>query len=278
MKLHVITGHARSGSTLLCNILNQNPKFYASDTSHIPNTLNVLNNIHSNSPIIKYKANFEPEKTQEKINKMFKSVVESWYDKGEVVFDKSREWSFHARTLAKIYPDAKIICLVRDLRNIFNSIIKQDDKFPLITNEQDVFDSTMRSHFDAHFAKHGLIGRYLNGIGDMIDRALENVLYVKYEDLSTKPMETMKKIYEFIGEEYFDHDFNKVKNVSQEPDGVWNNKFQHKGSGKVVPCNPNEWKAKIPDEFADKIMEIGKLYNKKFEYGKNTVGEKTISN
>ena len=265
--MNVICGFARCGSTLLCNILNQNPKFYASDTSHIPQTLNMLNNIHSNSPIIKHKANYEPEKTQEKINKMFRAVVESWYEGNKVVFDKSREWSFQARTLNNIYPDAKIICLVRDLRNLFSSIIKQDDKFPLITNEHDPWDSTMRSHLDRHFdAKQGLIGRYLNGVGDLLDRNMDNVLYIKYEDLTTTPMAIMKQIYSFIGEEYFEHNYNNVENVSNEPDGVWNNKFPHQGQGKVLATNPNEWKAIIQDNIATHIMEMGKEFNDRFNY------------
>lgn len=266
-KIHAISGFARCGSTLLCNILNQNPKFYASDTSHIPQTLNMLNNIHSNSPIIKHKADYEPEKTQERINKMFKAVVESWYDGKEVVFDKSREWSFQARTLNNIFPDAKIICLIRDLRNMFNSIIKQDNKFPLITNEQDPWDSTIRSHLDTNFdARKGLIGRYLNGVGDLLDRDNKNVIYVKYEDLTTTPMATMKRIYEFIDEPYFEHDFNNVVNVSKEPDGVWNNKFPHTGHGKIIPTNPNEWKANISDNIAEHIMDMGKEFNKNFGY------------
>lgn len=267
MQFHVITGFARCGSTLLCNILNQNPKLYASDTSHIPHTLNVLNNVHAGSPIIKHKAHFEPEKTQERINKMFRAVVDSWYDGHEVVFDKSREWSFQARTLGSIYPDAKIICLVRDVRNVFASIIKQDDRFPLITNEQEPSMSTLRSHFDRHFEPTtGLIGRYLNAVGDMVDRKNGNVLYVKYEDLTAKPRQELQSIYDFIGESHFEHDFNHVENVSSEPDGVWNNKFPHLGQGRVVPTNVNEWKAVLPQSLADAVMVNCKVFNTMFGY------------
>lgn len=267
MKLHVITGFAKCGSTLLCNILNQNPIFHASDTSHIPLTLNVLNNIHSRSVLVKNKANYEPEKTQERISKMFKGVVDNWYHGKKVVFDKSREWCFHARTLTRIYPDAKIICVIRDPRNVFSSIIKNDDDFPLITNEQDPSHSTIRSHLTRHFeGGNGIIGRYINGVQDLVDRKLENVLIIKGEDLTTTPRATLKKIYDFIGEKYYEHDFNNVINVSKEPDGFWNGKFIHKGDGKVFPCNVNEWKSIIPEEIAEIIVDSCEMFYKKFGY------------
>jgi sulfotransferase len=43
-KLHLIAGLPRSGSTLLCNILNMNPNFYATPTSPL---IDVIRNIRS---------------------------------------------------------------------------------------------------------------------------------------------------------------------------------------------------------------------------------------
>ena len=49
-QIHFITGLPRSGSTLLCNVLNQNPEFYAGSTSPLPALVNTLVNCLSNSP------------------------------------------------------------------------------------------------------------------------------------------------------------------------------------------------------------------------------------
>ena len=50
---NVVCGLPRSGSTLLCNLLNQNPEVYASSTSIVPVILGSTSNIISNSPEFK---------------------------------------------------------------------------------------------------------------------------------------------------------------------------------------------------------------------------------
>ena len=52
-KINVICGLPRSGSTLLCNILNQNPDFHASSTSPLAQTLGALSQFLSTSPEVK---------------------------------------------------------------------------------------------------------------------------------------------------------------------------------------------------------------------------------
>jgi sulfotransferase len=41
---------------------------------------------------------------------------------------------------------------------------------------------------------------------------------VEYQDLVNNSKETMEKIYEFLGEEYFEHTFDNVENVNREND------------------------------------------------------------
>jgi sulfotransferase len=47
---------------------------------------------------------------------------------------------------------------------------------------------------------------------------LKSLHFIEYSDLMDKPEETMKKIYEFLGEEYFEHDFSKIENIHRERD------------------------------------------------------------
>jgi sulfotransferase len=42
--------------------------------------------------------------------------------------------------------------------------------------------------------------------------------FVEYDDLINNPEDTMRKIYDFLGEEYFQHDFSKIENIHRERD------------------------------------------------------------
>ena len=42
--------------------------------------------------------------------------------------------------------------------------------------------------------------------------------FIEYTDLMTNPAETMRRIYEFLDEPYFEHDFEQITNVHREND------------------------------------------------------------
>jgi hypothetical protein len=46
----------------------------------------------------------------------------------------------------------------------------------------------------------------------------KQIHFIEYDDLMNDPKETMRKIYEFLDEEYFEHDFSKIKNIHKEHD------------------------------------------------------------
>lgn len=265
---HVISGLPRSGSTLLCNILNQNAQFKASTTSIIPQLLNGTIHIWSNSLEMKGLLNRERDKTEERMHNALKSFVEEWYsvEKKDVIFDKSRGWALNSLMLHKLYPDAKLIVMVRDLRNVFASIEKQHQKNPLFDETTDPAQKTIYHKADTMLSKEGVIGSPIIGIEDLIRRKTKNTLFIKYEDLASDPEKKMKELYSFINIPYFDHQFNNVINTAIDPDAFYLNKYPHKGEGKVVPCDPNEWKAYFSSDLAQTIINRFADYNKYFKY------------
>ena len=123
MKLNVICGLPRSGSTLFCNLLNQNNKFWATSTSNLPQMLNAISHTW-NSVEVKNLLEKQKEETEERMWCSMRSFIEGWHNREgkEVIFDKSRGWSSNNLMLKHLYPNSKIIVFVRDLRNIFSSI------------------------------------------------------------------------------------------------------------------------------------------------------------
>ena len=269
MKFHVITGLPRAGSTLLCNVLNQNPAFWATSTSSVPGMLSSVSNFWSNSIEVKNLLEKEKESTEKAMMNSMRGFVNEWHrrdDNREVIFDKSRGWTHHFLLLRKLYPSAKIIVTVRDLRAIFASVEKQHRKNPLVDISGEGAAKGIFQNADAMFSPNGMIGHCIEGIMDLTRRKPEGVIYVSYEAFSQNPGAIMARIYDSIGEASYTHDFNNVVNTANDCDGHYLHKYPHKGEGKIEPCNPNEWKEYLSPDLAQTIMNRFSAYNQLFGY------------
>lgn len=268
MNFHVVTGLPRSGSTLLCNILNQNPDFYASSTSPLPFLLSGLVHAWSNSVEVKGLLEVHREETETRIQACAQGLLYNWYECKTVktVFDKSRMWSGNLLMLQKVIPSAKMIVCVRNLVDTFASVEKQHTKNPLLDEAENVNDKSIFNRADKMFGPDGLIGTPIIGIEDLIRRDSSGVIFVQYETFTRQPDMVMERIYAELGETPFKHDFDNVVNTSEDPDGLYLYKFPHEGSGKVAPHDPNEWKKYISPDLKDTITNRFPDYNKFFNY------------
>jgi hypothetical protein len=61
------------------------------------------------------------------------------------------------------------------------------------------------------------------------------MLFVRYEDLTSKPAETMKMIYAYLEVPEFQHNFDSVDQVTQEDDQVYGTPGLHTIRPKVEP-------------------------------------------
>ena len=83
-----VNGMPRSGSTLLCNVLAQNPDFHTTPTSGLSELIRQLNNSWKTESILK------ASETPEKKLKIIKDLFQSYHSDTDrpVVFNKSRGW------------------------------------------------------------------------------------------------------------------------------------------------------------------------------------------
>ena len=122
----------RAGSTLLQNVMGQNPDFYVTPTSGVLELVYASRSNYSTSPEFKaqdpelMKSGFLNFCNQGMLG-FFNGVTDKPY-----VLDKSRGWGVHYGFLNSFYPNPKIICMVRDLRGIFSSMEKNFRKKRLI--------------------------------------------------------------------------------------------------------------------------------------------------
>jgi sulfotransferase len=206
----------------------------------------------------------QKEETEQRMNKSMTNLVEGWYEgKGkEVIFDKSRGWNTNHLMLKHLYPSAKIIVCVRDLRNVYSSVEKQHRKNPLL----DGSIKTIYEKADKMFSPDGMLGGCIQGVEDIIRRDVD-AIYVKYEALAANPDKIMRQVYDYIDEDYYmEHNFDNVENVSIDCDGFYLNKFPHLGCGKVSPGDPKEYEKFLAPDLAKTIYDRFESYNKFFNY------------
>jgi len=117
-QIYFISGLPRSGSTLLCNILNQNPRFHATATSGILEIVLAIRNQWENVAELRASPN-KIGKTAV-INNILHNYV-SVVDR-PVYFDKSRGWVAYVELAEAILEKkAKIIVPVRKVTDILSS-------------------------------------------------------------------------------------------------------------------------------------------------------------
>lgn len=271
MRFHAIAGLPRSGSTLLQNILNQNPAFHASSTSPIAPLLAETSLFLSTQAEVKSLLARDRRSTEERILIAMRGLVRGWYEArshdAEVVFDKGRGWCHNVNLLTALWPQARIIVMVRDLRSVFASIERANEATPMFSLAKSPQEKTVFTRYDTLFAPAGMVGICLNGIEDMLRRGNPAAIYVQCEAFCRNPEVVTRNLYDQLGERWFPgHDFDDVKNTAEDLDALWLNKFEHVGAGKVRPRDPEEWRDHCPGDIASMIMTRFAAFNAAFGY------------
>lgn len=239
-KLFFISGLPRSGSTLLANILCQNPDVHATGTSGLLSI--VLQMRNSWDKISENQALDEISSEVKKIN-CLRGVIESFHrERNEpYIFDKSRGWLGHIELLEAVGFDVKILANVRPLPEILaswellwrkTSALRQMD-----TEAQHYVEmQTVEARCDVWTRGTEPIGMAINRLRDAIHRGHgEKIFLINYEALTIKPQEVMEGIYDFVGAPYYDHDFDNVVQVVREHDRVYGIPDLHTIRSKVAP-------------------------------------------
>ena len=271
MRLNAICGTPRSGSTLLCNILNQNPRFHASSTSCIPQSVRSLANLWSNAPEVKSDLINDREATEARMVRASRAMVEAWYGDladDTVVFDKGRLWNNQPAVLRQLFPDAQIFACIRDPRDIVASCEKQHAKNPLLDTAENALQLNQHARIERLCEPNGIVGQQIDSVQDLSRQRLPFVHIVQFETLVRNPKLVLDGIYTTLGEESFNHDFTNVENTATDVDGLYLNKFPHEGAGPVAPPE-GTWKDHVPPEIAHKVMNRFSEFNQVFGYNQS---------
>lgn len=215
-KYHMITGLPRSGSTLLSSILKQNPRFHASITDPLAILTKGVIETSQDGPGMKTEVPVERRRST------VRGLFEGYYkdvDK-EVIFNTNRAWTYGIHMVKDIFPEARMIVCVRDIKWILDSFELAYRRNPLEKNS--IFGSVGGSVYDRMsmlMEGEGIVSFAYTGVKQAITGSEKYmIMLVEYDQLCKNPEGMMKAIYNFIGEPYYNHDFDNVEGSWDEYD------------------------------------------------------------
>jgi sulfotransferase len=156
---------------------------------------------------------------------MLRGLAENFYA-GEagagVVFDTSRLWCSRMQLLGALFPEAKVIACVRQLPWILDSIERLVRSQPVGVSKIFRFDTntTVYSRVEALTDPRGMVGFAFQATKDAFygQYAPGRLILLTYESLVRNPSVALRTIYQFLGEPWFEHDFEKISYNADEFD------------------------------------------------------------
>lgn len=230
-QFYFISGLPRSGSTLLSSILKQNPRFHAGISTSL---LSLFRHMFEACNEIT-----GPESSTSRTENMLRSVVNCYYNDvpSQVVFDTNRLWTNLLPQLKAVFPYTKVILCVRDISRILDSFerMHQINPMTISTVFPKTVDITVYSRMTSLMVDGGIVKLPYDSVKSSISGMFRPMMFIcEYDILTKNPEGTMRAIYNFIDQPYFNHDFDNVENSYDEYDKFLNFPNLHKVFKKVI--------------------------------------------
>lgn len=237
----------RSGSTLLQNIMGQNPKFYVTPTSGLSDLVlgsRIGYNYNEESKAV------DQDEWKDGFYSYCRWGMQGYFDRltdKPYVLDKSRSWKGYYGLLKMILPKAKMIVMIRDLRDIVASMEQKyrtnpDRGIEMVDNIK-LTGITPLQRAEIWLKTHPIAISLLRIENLLMDyQNVKDVLFVRYEDLCLNPHKTISDIYKYLEIEEFNHNFNYIEQITHENDTVHGIYGDHKINNVLEKSDLNSYK------------------------------------
>ena len=245
-----ILGHARSGTTLLMRLARLHPEVHCNYQAHFFTRKPLLKSLVDSAEIEEWltrksnRWNHGRDLSPLVLRAAADFIMErdAVREGKRIVGDKSPSSVIHGqvvRDMHSLYPDAKIVNIVRDGRDVliserFRNFVEEskfltaEDKRIIADLKVDPapFSDGRRSIFTETFIR-SIASRWVNDLTETDAEATKlydgNYHTLRYEDLLTNPFEEMKKLWAFLGVKEISNSLEAgVKaEMSSNPDGEW---------------------------------------------------------
>ena len=262
MNIFFVSGLPRAGSTLLMNLLGQNPAHHVTPTSGV---IELFITIQKQWPnFIEFRSE-GLEKVKPRIGPAMRGVMEGYFEEhlkqNKIVFDKSRGWLQYIEDVEQAFGEkAWVIVPIRDVREILASFEKlyrkRDISWRYPVGEMYFQSQTAVDRSELLLAPGGVVGIAINRLRDVIQRISDRLILVPFNSLTEDPKGVMKAIHDVLKLPDFEYDPTDVKQITHEDD-TWHGMDLHIIRPNVKPTPPEPWKGVLPDEY---ITAIGQRY------------------
>jgi sulfotransferase len=217
--LHFIAGLPRAGSTMVTNILKQNPKIHGEAVSSLSS---LIASVHANW--MSYDQNKEYDNPDAKVGTL-RSMLDGYYSHidTQIIFDKDRQWVSQIGLLESILDrPVKILCMVRNPAEVlasFEKLRKYNPQFFALPDQSLREGSTVTSRAYFYAGPNGALGLAHAHLKDAITMGyLDKLLFIDYNRFCNTPKSQTKRIYEFFELPEFEHNFKQIEQTEHYND------------------------------------------------------------
>lgn len=269
--IHYAIGLPRSGSTLLMNILQQNPNIFTSSTC--PTTYLLEGAKQAACNVSEFVA-MEQDSLNNSLTNYVKFGMQGWFsamtDK-PIVFSKSRGWDKYLNFLFHAYENPKFIVIIRDLRDIICSFEKLSYKYThwIIGDVNNQFHMLpLEKRLELWCTDmNGNLGLPLHNLKHVYEWMLKrpnNFFIHRFEDFNERPNESLQQIYQWLELPHFQHDLNNVPQAAQyEHDSIYRALVTHKTEPRVRKLEPS-WPKMLSPYHSELVLKNNEWFYKTF--------------
>ena len=251
-----VSGLPRAGSTLLMNLLAQNPKVHSTATSGLHEIGYIARQFSSTE---EFKTIPNPEGGETLFYDYVKGGCENAFNRltdRPIVADKCRSWVGHLDMLFAVWPDAKVLVPVRDVRGILSSLEKKwrQHPFPFTgVEKQNPQNWTTVEKRAQGWLNMPPLGIAIERLSDAVKRFKDKLHFVHFESLTENPAETMADVWSYLGIDAPTHDLNNVDQYTKEHEIGWPY-GDHMIRNKVEPVAP-DWNETLGRQLSEQIRQ-----------------------
>lgn len=261
-KIVFVGGMPRAGSTLLMNLLGQNPRLGITATSGLSHLLWSLRSAFTSGQ--EFNAQAEQEMNR-RFRNCARGAINGWAEGDQPVYiDKSRWWLQNFETLREVLGAApKIIVPVRDLRGICASMEKlfraNSLRLDPTQANQNLQGLTVTGRVQLWCGSNP-IGAAAQRVRDTFARDVAGqLLFVRMEDLCRDPEGQLRQVYDYIDEKWHPHRYEEIEQLTVEDDRVFGIPNLHKVWPKIESVS-EDWESILGKELSDEIRRENAWY------------------
>ena len=243
----------RSGNTLFASIMNQNLEIAATPNSI---TLEIMKDLVllKNTDVF---LNYPDHKSLDNIlDFVYDNYYKDWPQR--IIIDRGPVTTVgNLAVMQRHYNKPfKVIVLLRDLMDVLASYMQW------YTENTDSFVNKFNLNSDEEklsmiMNKDGAVAKNLEAIKNAYNYP-DMCHFVKYDDIVTNPEQEFRKIYQFLNEPYYEHDFQNLKQIKVNGMG-YNDKVVGRNMHTIrtaVKKQYNPYIEKIPQRIREKYGHI----------------------